>query len=166
MRASTPFDVLYNTALLEIAQTLQKNGLIERSAWYARRHGGSSLVLDVRITVRVVATRKLYDTLMKIMSAHVTCATVLAGVNQGASCKSLGMSFGEFEALLRGGMPHVMEYKRNHFALKLIKHGVQERTAKAIVAHVILRRDEILEFLNTVDDVGCERQTKLAPPGP
>lgn len=166
MRKVATFDMLYNQALLDISRTLQQQGYMCRSAWYARKQGESSMLLQMNITVRVRATRLLYDTLMLIVSKEITPENVLAQANQAAACRALKLNAEEFKELLQAGMPRVMDCKRDKYFPKLVAHGVAEQTAKDLVAYIFQQRLAVIDHLNNTDFLGCDTLPTLELPAP
>jgi len=155
----------YNTAILDIARSIQKEPFWALPIYVNRSDRKWTVHTKLYMTPRVKATTLLQAVLMEILKEDISLEGERGFMDIALLADAVTFKDEELDAFVEGGCLLVYQLRQKQWVEKLMKLGVTHETALNLNTLFTLKRMECIEVLNKIDNVGYEiaQHTRSGP---
>lgn len=147
-------DTLYNTAVMHIAEKLQRSSFYRERVHIQKHDGCIYRQQKLFLTPHTRATMKMFHCVVDALHYNVTPQTIDWGISNAKLKRGLRLSEAAFCAFIKGGAESILQHYRMMFAYSFENLGVNRAVAYDIASLILIRRGTVIAYLNTVDDTG------------
>jgi len=147
-------EILYNTAVLHIAEKLQRGSFYRERVHIQKNDGCIYRQQKLFLTPHTRATIKMFHCVVDALHHEVTPRTIDRGISNAKLKRGLRLSEAAFQAFVRGGAESILQHYRIMFAYSFENIGVKRTEAYEIAWIILLQPEAVIEHINTVDDTG------------